>query len=839
MINDIPEDISKFFGYENTDLLGNLIYAAILVFRSVVKENDDLIKKVLKLSGIDNHDNDDRNMIDFMQLLEKIYDDIVEQKDTNILQQEMRHAPKSIRDSILSWPYYGLYWYWPKDIKFKDIKEPIIPVNLAKILLQFHFDVLNDKRKLLKENKKRSNDFYANVARGVTRGVELLSGIYIKKDTISDQKNKKYIENLYFDESNDDWLFNLYDIFENNSIEANSFEIKLDQKNLSFISYKNISDNIGEWHFKTSRKIKTGKSREKGSNKNLQYYMLQHYENYLKMKNSSYKNRTSNTSRKNISKIIPQFTVVEPFDQNLSINIDIPKRPREIEEIIEQQNFEIKRSRCFPEPMSEESTIPNVAKQRKINRAFSAQITKRSLLLKTDYEVPPKEHLKAFVKQVFNNKIRDVFNKEDFFKSIFLTSLITGYDYNRIVTAIFLQKNNMIEYKDKTNEIVIGIDPKLFSKEKESDFLIKSTKDIIYKLPHLYGMLWSKQKNNLSSLDKKEMEQLMSLEWEDEYIKFMKSEIKKFPKKIKINFKQIWRIIATYRREQSIEDMSILFCVGKYQTCDRSRLAYTATLRESDSSSEMMKKMYIDLDLHESICKFLDISSELFKPSLFNKKLKYTGSSRVLDTQESIKFFTKINKLIQTKDDPIIKFNLFSIAFRFALSITLGTRTFSNSDSFKYMAMHTIKISEKAETISTGIRIIPVCDITEQLINRYRQMAFEFGFEVTQTMLINDEGEFKPFNLATVFNILNNIDDNVEYIINFVTHVPLNTGRHIITKHAIETNFNSFYLEALLGHYINGGEHEGIFSTTNMKEYISLTRNMLQNIAHKYGVDLL
>jgi hypothetical protein len=564
--------------------------------------------------------------------------------------------------------------------------------------------------------------------------------------------------------------------------------------------------------------------------------MLSYRDNHEKMRGLVYKDKPSHGSGGKRSKQISQYTVVEPFNKSLSINLDILVEPSMREEAVEQKNFETKRTRAYPDPaLGERDTIPNAAQQRNRNKAFSAKITKRSLLLKSDYEVPPKEHLKEFIKYVFSKKMNDVFNKEDFFRSVFLTSLITGYDYHRIVTGIFLQNNNIAEYKDKTNEIEIMIDPKLFSKETESKLLVNGKKQIFYRLPYLYGMLWSKQKSQILALDEEEITQLTSQKWANEYIGFMVSLQKTFPKKIKINFKHIWRVIATYRREQSIEDMSVLFCVGKYQSCDESRLAYASTLKKSETFSEMMEKMYIDLDLHESVCKLMGISPELFRPALsITVKPEYSGSSRVLDIKESNRFFGEMNRLVRLQNSPVAEFNIFSIALRFALSITLGTRTFSKSDSFEYMSMHTIRISEKAETISTGTRIIPVCDSTENLIERYRKMACDLGFEVTQVML-NVDGKLEPYSNKKALYFLNSYGAS-EYLQQFVTQVPLNTGRHIITKYAIEHNFNSFYLEALLGHYISGGEQEGIFSTMNLREYISSTREMLQHIAHIYGV---
>ena len=73
-------------------------------------------------------------------------------------------------------------------------------------------------------------------------------------------------------------------------------------------------------------------------------------------------------------------------------------------------------------------------------------------------------------------------------------------------------------------------------------------------------------------------------------------------------------------------------------------------------------------------------------------------------------------------------------------------------------------------------------------------------------------------------------------IIEFVKLVPLNIGRHIISKYGIEHNFNQHYIDAFLGHYVAGAEQFGNYSTLNMKKYIEKMRTLLQNISNIYGI---
>jgi hypothetical protein len=336
MQKNIPIEIIKYFDYQKNEILGNLIYAAIFVFRAAIDKHEGLINEVLKLSGID------RPAPLFMRLLEETYFDIVKQQNTVVLQQTMKHAPNVIQHSPLTWPYYALYWIWPKSVSFEEMKS-MMPGNLPKILFQFHFDLLIYRQKESIESADRRDDkFYHDVARGVTRGVELLSGLYIQKETLINKDDKEYLEEVYFNKNDDDWLFNFYNVLENDLIEANSFRIQDGGTSSFYISYDSISHNIGEWHFRTSRKTQAGKTRQKGVNNNLRYYMLSYRDNHEKMRGLVYKDKPSHGSGGKRSKKISQYTVVEPFNKSLSINLDIPVEPSMREEAVEQKNFETK-----------------------------------------------------------------------------------------------------------------------------------------------------------------------------------------------------------------------------------------------------------------------------------------------------------------------------------------------------------------------------------------------------------------------------------------------------------------------------------------------------------------
>lgn len=826
--------IQKFFNYHNNDLLGNILYGAIIVMRSCLDDFEEDIAKILYYTGIN------ISVPIFMQTLERCYSDILENTTDGILITQLKHAPEAIQNHPIVWPYYALYWVWSTDLNFSEIKN-IIPSKLTNIVLRHHLDhLVYKKMEESDSNQQRSQKFYQDVAQGVTRSVELLSGLYQKKLEL-DGPEREHLDNIYFNFDKKDWLFNFYDVISNDLIEGSSFLLQDDSSGRIYVNYESIAKEIGPWHFNTSRKTPVGKSRNQGVNTNLSKFVVRYFEEHIKMRKLIFKDSGSGGGGKRKPQL-SQYTVTERFNNSLEKSIDVQVNADENEEILEQLSQERKRVRAFPDStVGETDFVANLRQQHKRNRAFSAKITKRTLLLKTDYEVPSKTHLKAFLSFVFIQKMEDSFNKEDFFRSVFITSLLTGFDYDRIVSSIFLEKkNNMVKYDTGTNILEIAIDPKLFSQDKINAFLVSSKQNINYRLPILFDRLVRSQKSLIIALNDTEISELLSDKMEKEYAGYLSALQSKFGKKIKINVRQMWRILATYRRQYQLEDMSLLFCMGRYQTSDRPRLAYASTLKKSQVFSHLIEKMYVELELNTCVLNMLGLNAkaDLFKPSL-NDALKpvYAGSKRVLNISESKVFFMKMGSLSRFESDSVKSFNIFSIALRYALSLTLGTRTFSMSDSFENMGMHTIIISEKAETLIGGIRVIPVCEVADNLINRYKNKAKTFGLDITKTQLLID-GEITNYKKLQAIRLMKEYRID-EALIEFVNTVPTNTGRHVITKYAIEHNFNGFYLEALLGHYISGGEQQGIFSSLNMKDYIEKSRAMLNILAKTYGVDSL
>ncbi len=178
-------------------------------------------------------------------------------------------------------------------------------------------------------------------------------------------------------------------------------------------------------------------------------------------------------------------------------------------------------------------------------------------------------------------------------------------------------------------------------------------------------------------------------------------------------------------------------------------------------------------------------------------------------------------------------FNYVSIYIRFALSLLVGTRTFLDSANIEHVSYHlkVMRIIEKSNTKISGIRIIPLCNTALKLIQKYKQITKDRGLNNHNFYLYFDN-DYHIFNVNNI-RLIKNLDD---MIVNFVENVPLNFGRHLFSKHAIERDLPQDYIDAFLGHYMAGLEQFGIYSTINFKEYVRQITEITEMCAKKYKI---
>ena len=80
-----------------------------------------------------------------------------------------------------------------------------------------------------------------------------------------------------------------------------------------------------------------------------------------------------------------------------------------------------------------------------------------------------------------------------------------------------------------------------------------------------------------------------------------------------------------------------------------------------------------------------------------------------------------------------------------------------------------------------------------------------------------------------------NLGDN-EILEEYIENVPLNTGRHLFVRKAIDVLLNVHHISTYLGHYAAGEEQFGVYSTLDFQNYSDAVKTLTKKIAHECGI---
>ena len=812
--NNIIEKILEY-KYQKNMPISNLIVAVKFVW--YINKSNPILEKILEIQSIN---------LD-LPLVFKEFDNIREQYKNN--QNSLKKKGTGFDSDSLSLIYLSLYK--AVNLKVNTIEDFIDNervIKITKVILKFHYSYLKYKNEHKKEGIKLRKSILELSVRTLIRTIEYLVKF--------EQYDNAYINEKYFDNiRNKDIDINFLELASTDPIEKDYFLIKQDKNKANFLVYENYVMGI-KIHIESSRTINKGQQTGNfEQNHKIADYFATGLEAYLKLLEVNIKKDKKANSHCNFTRERGelQYTEEEELLNNSYIVTGSTDLTLKIEDVHTVKSKLKVKTRALPTGELEDG-IPNLHKQKLRNKAFSANITKKSMLLSTDYKIPPMNVYKDFLKYFFDKQLPDDMKLEDAYKIIFFIDCITGMGYKTII-ELMLEKKGIARLENNT--VAIMLNKKLFAKDKNKYIANNNGNKILYKLPENLIILINRAKSYYRELDEETLDLQLSEKEVDKYFKYIKEKIKSYPKRISFDPKSMWRIIDSYRKSLYYEDMSTLFCVGRNQQNDTPKLAYASTNKRAQNHSKFLEQLYIDLGLHELSAHLLGLKQELFKPKIeFNNLTSYVGSSQAVNPNESKLFFSKLRSIINLTTDEKKYFNLVAIYIRYALSLLVGTRPYKRSASIDQCSieLHVLSISEKAETLLSGLRIIPLCPEIEKLIVKYKEMCKIEGIN-SDNIYLKYNNQIKLFETKIAIEILNIYKlDNT--IIDFLKYVPLNTGRHVATKIAMEQNFNIHYLEAYLGHYIAGGEHQGIYSLLDMPDYISKTRILTSTIAKIYGV---
>jgi hypothetical protein len=386
--------------------------------------------------------------------------------------------------------------------------------------------------------------------------------------------------------------------------------------------------------------------------------------------------------------------------------------------------------------------------------------------------------------------------------------------------------------------INIKLEDKLFGSEIEG-FSQKNGKNISFKLPEGIEQIYGYIKKQISTLPEDVQKNLY--EKEKQYNFFIEDKKESSSAYVSFDLKNMWKILVTYSKNLYENNIASLFCVGKYTTLDRSALSYTSTHKSGQIHSNFVNDIFNKLGMAECINNLICTDKiGLNKEYLFDKKMEYVGSNRLIKSEEIKKFFSLMRQAMLREDDQIKYFNLYAIYSRYALSLLLATRYGRVSCNLEDISfeLNLIRIVEKSDDRQNGIRFIPLCIQAKIIIRKYKSLCGKLGFLDNYIYFMDKEkkqilyGENKNI-LVNIFNQGYGLDEN---ILDFIRKVPLNFGRHIAMKVAVENNFNLYYVQTMMGHYTKGTEQLGIVSTTDGQDYILKTNEFLDKVGRIYGI---
>lgn len=839
------KNIEKLFGNLDVTQNGNLLFIARIVIYEALHDNQGYkFDELLQLLGIKRP----------ALLLIKDIDEFLQNKAT-IFDKEMRKKMDGLDNVPFLRPYLALFWQYKYILKknhnidlddvFEYRREDInidffnsltkIDNKILLSVLSFHYYCLRLKDNEKNEKFKYDDSFYENNSRTLLRAVEILVKLQFLKNN--------YIDEIYFQNiEDDDLIVHFINIVQNHKYEKISYFIKEDKNIGNYIHYENQKDLNLNFKLNSSRGIKRGESKiVEAINQNIVDYLangLYSYKKLIELKLKTEKGESSSTKSSNYK---VQATQEEPFFENINKSIKQIKIAHEKEELIEINSKPTLSKRVVPKNEEEQESantienpeldIPNSFKQLKQNRAYSANVTKDRLLLPNNYNIPEINIYKEFISFVTQKPFSKSLNEEDIYNSIFLISVLTGFEFNDILNIFIYGKNKI--YETKTGVLELNLNAEAINTIDDDIFFKKTNKKIKYLLPKLFINLIDKIKNELISNEMLEK----GLINEDIYKEYIKGKTKQFNKTIHFNIDKTWYFLVAYIRLHLKEDITALFSLSKNFKSDESKLAYGSTAKDSLIFSKFLLKIYDELELKDILLNLFNWSKISYKISLNNDASIRAGSNRAIEPQKVKDFFSSIKNEIDKSHNQIDKFNLFSIYTRVALGILLGTRTFNSSCPLDRVSFsfHTLVISEKSNTLISGIRLIPLCNQSENLIKEYQEKLTSLNIPKDNIYFVNSDKSYSLYSNEEAISILKDFNADKE-LINFLEKVPLNIGRHIISKYAIENNLNGFYLETFLGHYVSGAEQFGTFSNLNFKEYIKTMREFLSQIAEIYGI---
>ena len=132
--------------------------------------------------------------------------------------------------------------------------------------------------------------------------------------------------------------------------------------------------------------------------------------------------------------------------------------------------------------------------------------------------------------------------------------------------------------------------------------------------------------------------------------------------------------------------------------------------------------------------------------------------------------------------------------------------------------------------------MVPLCDTINNLLVNYKKLLTDKGLKNNFYLLVaNKYVKFRAYEAHKILKSTLNLEDD-DLLLQYIMNVPLNSGRHLFTKVAIDSLVNSYYISTYLGHYIAGEEQLGRYSTLDVPQYCKSIKKITTKIAIDCGI---
>lgn len=309
-----------------------------------------------------------------------------------------------MEDTPIYWFFMAIYWGYDFKNNTKDVISKCYNWQIGDIALKTLLYFLKMEQKKISTGKTVSIGFYTDLSARLVRVLDILIAM-------SKEKNA-YINYIYFvDEDlalnffqvqcHNPWLRDVFSIIKDTNIDKNVFQFYHENEGIKFYARgtrmvkKSALNSLCET-LKKLRKLY-----------NLETKKSTHTSSGIRIPKEKSSTLPSSTYKliEHVDELSQEF-IYEDIDFPAGADADTKAEARVKANVCTRQTKPVETYEDDTQG-DKEYVIPNGYVQNKRNKAFSSSVTKQNLLLQSDYNIPPVEHLKEFI-QFLQQGVQDV-----------------------------------------------------------------------------------------------------------------------------------------------------------------------------------------------------------------------------------------------------------------------------------------------------------------------------------------------------------------------------------------------------------------------------------------------